>query len=141
MYCICQINNHIIVTDHFDDKVFDCFHNKNQCHIIGPLVITYCDDEFCPFSHCSLPKRTWPIYSLCMRGLEVTTSHMPIDKRQFIEKRVQLMSGCYHEDLNTNTSVLVSDSVLTKKSTYSCDKPHIYRDNRMDRIMLGQIST
>ena len=67
--------------------------------------------------------------------------HMPIDKRQFIEKRVQLMSGCYHEDLNTNTSVLVSDSVLTKKSTYSCDKPHIYRDNRMDRIMLGQIST
>ena len=41
---------------------------------------------------------------------------MPIDKRQFIEKRVQLMSGCYHEDLNTNTSVLVSDSVLTKKA-------------------------
>ncbi|KAH9512091.1 hypothetical protein DERF_010498 [Dermatophagoides farinae] len=54
--------------------LFDCFHNKNQCHIIGPLVITYCDDEFCPFSHCSLPKRTWPIYSLCMRGLEVTIS-------------------------------------------------------------------
>ncbi|XP_046910043.2 uncharacterized protein LOC124491449 [Dermatophagoides farinae] len=104
----------IIVTDRFDDEVLNFFHDK--CRIVGPLIITYCDNDICPCPQSSIPQRTWPIYSQCMRGLEVTTSDIPTTKRQFIENRVKLMSGHYHENLHINTSVLVSDSVLTRKA-------------------------
>ncbi|KAH9510571.1 DNA topoisomerase 2-binding protein 1 [Dermatophagoides farinae] len=104
----------IIVTDRFDDDVLNSFHDK--CRIVGPLIITYCDNDICPCPQSSIPQRTLPIYSQCMRGLEVTTSDIPTTKRQFIENRVKLMSGYYHENLHINTSVLVSDSVLTRKA-------------------------
>mgnify|MGYP006970966688 CR=1 FL=1 len=46
---------HIIVSDLFDDEVLGFFHDKSQCRIVGPLVITYGDDEFCPSPQYSIP--------------------------------------------------------------------------------------
>nr|XP_027202237.1 uncharacterized protein LOC113796211 [Dermatophagoides pteronyssinus] len=103
-----------IVTDRFDNEIIECFNDKFR--IIGPLVITYCDNDICKCPHSALPKRTWPIFSQCMRGLEITTSNLSQKKRDLVKNRVQLMSGNYYENLCRQTNVVVSDSVLTRKA-------------------------
>ncbi|OTF82829.1 hypothetical protein BLA29_000303 [Euroglyphus maynei] len=103
-----------IVTDRFDKEIIEYFQDKFR--IIGPLVITYCDEDICQSPEQTLPKRIWPIFSQCMRGMEVTTSNLTADRKKLVENRVRMMSGNYYENYHGITNVIVSDSVLTRKT-------------------------
>lgn len=106
-----------IVIENFDDSnsSFEYLRHK-ELRIISPIVIFYCFRNICLQPFCDLPLRPYPIFSQCMRGLEVTSSHLsPIKQRQ-IKNKIEMMSGKYCNNLHTTTSFLVTDSMLSQKT-------------------------
>ncbi|XP_075587958.1 uncharacterized protein LOC142597592 [Dermatophagoides farinae] len=101
----------MIVTHFIDDEVRNSL--RNNCHIISPLVITYCDDEICRRPQYSIVCASSFICSQCLRDIEVTTTDIPMDQCRIIKFFVKKMSGVYYDYFRSTTSVVVSGSAMT----------------------------
>lgn len=106
--------NDLFVIESFNGDAY--MHLKKHNHrIISPFVIMYCDSESTrnPFSQ--IPKRNFPIFSQCMRGISVTSSNFSTEKKKLIEDKVFQMGGSYDSHLHRDINFVVSDSVVTTK--------------------------
>jgi hypothetical protein len=118
--------------------VLECFSGVAYDHlvdmdirIISPLVIKFCNPNLkksdlpaskpsainaktlLPFD--TIPKRFMPIYSQCMRGLNITCTNLSNEKKRYVEEKVTQMCGNFDSSLNAKTHFLVSNSVYSRK--------------------------
>lgn len=104
----------IFIFSKFEGEAFNLLKNAEH-RVITPYVIMYCQANFIDRPFCNIPKRNFPIFSQCMRGLFVSTSNLSKTKKKEIADMVSRMSGHYTKDLINARSFLVTDSVLTAK--------------------------
>lgn len=83
--------------------------------VVSMLVVAYCDPGLLPTPYQSIPNRPYPLYSQCMRSLEVTSTNLKTSMRAVLESKVCKMGGVWDGSLKALTDFLVSDSVLSLK--------------------------
>lgn len=105
-----KVENVLFVLESFSGQIFD--HLKEQkARIISPYVVNYCDKG----KFDTIPMRSGPLFSQCMRGLRITFTGMPTETKEQLKDKIVKMAAIYDPDLNATTKVLVSNSVLSKK--------------------------
>nr|CAH7737114.1 unnamed protein product [Callosobruchus chinensis] len=98
----------------FEEFKGSCFESLKQtkCALVGPWTISVCLLEGKP-----IPNYPWPIYNVAMYNCIVTASCLlsPKKAKAAIKTKVELMGGCYSDDLITKTTHLVVGSVMSEK--------------------------
>lgn len=62
-----------------------------------------------------IPNFTWPIYNVAMAKCVISCSHVSKARKLEIKEKVQLMGGCYTDNLMSNNTHLVTESVKSQK--------------------------
>lgn len=78
--------------------------------ILGPWCLLVCLMEGRP-----IPNYPWPIYNVAMADCVVSCSHLPKSTKAAIKEKVQLMGGCYFDDLTCKNTHLITESVKSEK--------------------------
>ncbi|CAH1971985.1 unnamed protein product [Acanthoscelides obtectus] len=98
----------------FEEFKGSCFESLKQtkCALIGPWTISVCLLE-----GKAIPNYPWPMFNVAMYGCIVTASCLssPKKAKADIKTKVELMGGCYSDDLITKTTHLVIGSVMSEK--------------------------
>ena len=102
----------LFVLDSFSDSIYE-YLKRGGARIVSPYVVKYTLKKTAIFQN--IPKRPFPIYSQCMRGLVITSTNFSGDVKRNIEDKVAQMCGTYVSSLNGNVKYLISNSVLTQK--------------------------
>ena len=114
-------DNLLFILDSFDDRVFDYLWSK-KLRIISSLTVLYCYSKECPKPFRSIPVKTFPVFSQCMRRLFISLSGFEGQTKQEMIKRITRMCGNFCKDFTKNVTHLVTDSVRTKKYKVANEK-------------------
>ncbi|XP_023241531.1 DNA topoisomerase 2-binding protein 1-A-like isoform X2 [Centruroides sculpturatus] len=99
----------LFIIDPFEGKAYKHLVSL-KCRILGPLCILECIQ-----TNQSLPYRSYPVYSVSMRKVIVTTSNVDKKVREEISKKIELMGGYFNKDLTKSVTHLVVGSVSSTK--------------------------
>lgn len=99
----------LFIFDPFEGKAYNHLASL-KCRILGPLCILECLQ-----TNQSLPYRPYPVYSLTMRKITITSSNIDKKVREEISKKVELMGGYFNKDLTKSVTHLVVGSVSSNK--------------------------
>jgi hypothetical protein len=114
VFKIKSFENYLFIIDSFDGQIFD-YLVERKARIIGPLSVLYCYSNECKTRFKTLPIKSYPIYSHCMRKLIVCLSSFEGQRKSDLINKIERMCGIVSKDFTNRVSHLVSDSVITKK--------------------------
>jgi len=109
-----SFNNYLFIIDSFDGQVFDFLVEKNA-RIIGPLTVLYCYSSECKTRYQTIPIKSCPIFSQCMRKLNVSITNFEGRRKNDLINKIERMCGTFSKDFTKRVTHLVSDSVRTNK--------------------------
>jgi hypothetical protein len=109
-----SFDNHLFVINSFDGQIFESLLERNA-RIISPLVILYSYSSDSQMRFDSIPLKSYPIMSQCMRHLKVSITNFNEEKRRDLINKIKQMLAHFSKDLTSDVTHLVSDSVVTQK--------------------------
>lgn len=109
-----SFDNHLFVINSFDGQIFEYLLERNA-RIISPLVILYSYSSDSQMRFDSIPLKSYPIMSQCMRHLKVSITNFNEEKRRDLINKIKQMLAHFSKDLTSDVTHLVSDSVVTQK--------------------------
>jgi len=106
-----SFDNHLFVMNSFDGQIFSYLLERNA-RIISPLVILYSYSSDSQMRFDSIPIKSYPIMSQCMRNLKICVSHQDFEQKKILINKIESMSGLYSEELTSGFVTFCFESFL-----------------------------
>ncbi|KAJ8954963.1 hypothetical protein NQ318_000394 [Aromia moschata] len=99
-----------VIFEDFKGNIFDRLKETKCARILGPWAISICLME-----GKAIPNFPWPIYNVAMYDCIVTSSNLSKSIKMEIKEKVQIMGGCYVDNLVEKVTHLVTDNPKSEK--------------------------
>ncbi|XP_050511327.1 DNA topoisomerase 2-binding protein 1 isoform X1 [Diabrotica virgifera virgifera] len=99
-----------VVFEKFEGPLFEELQNTKSTRIVGPWAVSICLTE-----GKAIPNYEWPMYNVAMYNCIVTCSHLTKNHKMEVRNKVELMGGCYVDNLVEKNTHLVTGSAKSEK--------------------------
>ncbi|XP_051154922.1 DNA topoisomerase 2-binding protein 1 isoform X2 [Leptopilina boulardi] len=109
----------VFIMEEFSGKLFETL-RSSKCSIVGPRCLLCCLMNNEP-----IPEGSNPVFVTAMRDVVVCASGFPVEKKLWIQEKVEFMGGIYSRQLVGSVMYLVTDRIMSQKYETAVKKESI----------------